>query len=59
MAKGVVDRAVRHVMFQTDVDNSSDKMSIGKMREKLLYIYTEQFSIHGEMEIGQFIGKLC
>ena len=45
-------------MFQAGVINNSNKMSAGKMRENLLDIYPDRFSIPGETEIKQFIGKL-
>ena len=45
-------------MFQAGVINNSNKMSAGKMRENLLDMYPDRFSIPGETEIKQFIGKL-
>ena len=45
-------------MYQEGVRNSSAKMSAGKMRENLLSMYPDRFSIPGETEIKQFIGKL-
>ena len=45
-------------MFESGVVNSSNKMSAGKMRENLITLYPDRFSIPGETEIRQFIGKL-
>ena len=45
-------------MFQVGVINNSNKFSAGKMRENLLDFYPDRFSIPGETEIKQFIGKL-
>ena len=45
-------------MYQEGVRNNSAKMSAGKRREKLLSMYPNRFSIPGETEIKQFIGKL-
>ena len=45
-------------MFESGVVNSSNKMSAGKMRENLIALYPDRFSIPGETEIKQFIGKL-
>ena len=45
-------------MFQAGVINNSNKMSAGKMRENLLDIYPDRFSIPGEIEIKPFTGKL-
>ena len=44
-------------MFQASVDNSSNKISTRNMREIFLYIYSDKFSIPGETETKQFIGK--
>ena len=45
-------------MFQAGAVNSSSKMSAGKMREVLLNTYPNRFSLPGETEIRQLIGKL-
>lgn len=45
-------------MFQVGSVNSSSKMSAGKMRESLLKTYPNRFSLPGETEIRQLIGKL-
>ena len=45
-------------MYQIGVTNNSSKMSAGKMRENLLNMYPGRFSIPGETEIKQFIGKV-
>ena len=45
-------------MYQKGVRNNSSKVSAGKMRENLLNMYPGRFSIPGETEIKQFIGKL-
>ena len=45
-------------MYQKGVRNDSSKMSAGKMRENLLNMYAGKFSIPGETEIKQFIGKV-
>ena len=45
-------------MYQEDVRNSSSKICEGKNRENLLGMYPLQFSMLGETEIKQFIGKL-
>jgi len=45
-------------MFEIGVRNSANKMSAGKMRENLMNKYPGRFSIPGETDIKQFIGKL-
>jgi len=45
-------------MFGAGAANSSNKMSAGKMREVLIEKYPCRFSLPGETEIKQFIGKL-
>jgi len=44
-------------MFESGAVNSSNKMSAGKMRESLMTLYPDRFSIPGETEI-KLIGKL-
>ena len=45
-------------MFEAGIRNSSTKMSAGKMRDNLLKLYPGRFSIPGETQIKQYIGKL-
>ena len=45
-------------MFEAGIRNSSSKMSAGKMRDNLLNLYPGRFSIPGETQIKQYIGKL-
>ena len=45
-------------MFNAGIDVSSNKMSEGKMCERLQLLYPGRFSIPGETEIKQYIGTL-
>ena len=46
-------------MFQVGMKNSANKMNAGKMRDNLINLYPGRFSIPGETQIKQFIGKLA
>ncbi len=45
-------------MFEVGIENSSNKMNAAKMRDNLITLYPGRFSIPGETQIRQFIGKL-
>ena len=45
-------------MFVLGIKNNSKKINAGKMRDNLINLYPGRFSIPGETQMKQFIGKL-